>query len=191
MRALLCLVPWSVVLAACSDAEPIGIHLRLAADGTGVVTCRSLQVVDSVGPLESGSAGVQWQERARLFASRGQVADLVALRLADIEVKRTGANSLRIVFPRGPEAAWHALLAPAAEGRGTAAAVLDPARPAVSIGGTIRIEIEAPELVTAVGHAPAARMVKSDKDGKSGLIWLPVETVRGAGEAIVFDLTWR
>jgi hypothetical protein len=34
-------------------------------------------------------------------------------------------------------------------------------------------------------------MVKSDKDGKRALLWVPVATARAAGEAIVFDMTWR
>lgn len=191
MRALLRVVPLSLLLGACSDADPIGIHLRLAADGSGVVTCRSLQMVDAPGPLESTSQGVQWQQRARLFASRGTVANVSDLHLADIVVKRTSDNSLRLQLPRGPEATWHGLLAPSPAGREAAAAVLDPARPATSVGTSIRIEVEAPELVTAVGHAPAARMVKSDKDGKSALLWVPVDTARTPGDAIVFDLTWR
>jgi hypothetical protein len=114
-RAAACIC---VVLAACSDAEPIGIHLKLAADGTGVVTCRSLQLVTAAGPIEADSQGVTWTERAQLFASRGTVADVQALRLNDVQVARPSASSLRLTFPRGPQARWHALLAPAAEGRG-------------------------------------------------------------------------
>lgn len=180
-----------LLLAACSDADPIGIHVRLQVDGSGVVTCRSLQMVDTAGPIEAGSQGVQWKERARLFASRGTFADVSALRLADIAFKRTGENSLRVQLPRGPQAAWHALLAPTPEGRDTAAAVLDPARPATAVGSTIRVEVEAPDLVTAVGHAPVMHMAKSDKDGRSALLWVPVEAARAAGDPIVFDLTWR
>jgi len=179
------------LLGACSDADPIGVHLRLLADGTAVVTCRSLQLVEVPGPVESHSQGVEWQERARLFASRGKVTDLAALRLADLTFQRVGERSVRVQVPRGPDATWHGLLAPSPEGRAAAAAALDPGRPAAAVGATIRIEVEVPDLVTAVGHAPAARMVKSDKDGKSALLWVPVETARSAGEPIVFDLTWR
>jgi hypothetical protein len=178
-------------LGACSEAEPIGIHLRLAADGSAVVTCRSLNVVETVGPIEGDCEGVQWQERARLFASRGQVADVGALRLGGIVVAKTGSTALRLQVPRGPDAVWHARLAPPAEGGGVAGVVLDPARPGAAVGSTIRIEVVAPGPITAVGHAPAARMVKSDKDGSSALLWVPVDVARAAGETIVFDLTWR
>lgn len=190
MRALVPILS-CVLLAACSESEPIGIHLRVASDGSGVVTCRSLQVVDAPGPVEAASQGVEWQGRARLFASRGKVADVSALRLGGIEVRRAGENSLRVLVPRGPEAAWHGLLAPTSESREAAAAVVDPARPGAGVGTTVRIEVEAPGLVTAVGHAPAARMVKSDKDGRTALLWVPVEIARTAGETIVFDLAWR
>ena len=191
MRGCLSALALCLFGAACSDADPIGIHLKLAADGSGLITCRSLQLVGVSGPMEAGSHGVVWNERAQLFASRGLVDNVGDLRLHDVEVKRTAASSLRLSFPRGPEAKWHALLAPPAEGRAAAATALDPARPAASIGETIRIELETPGDVTAVGHAPTARMVKSDKDGKRALLWIPVATARAAGETIVFDVTWR
>ncbi|MEZ5962698.1 MAG: hypothetical protein R3F56_02515 [Planctomycetota bacterium] len=191
MRARLRLVFPMLLLAACSDADPIGIHVQLQADGSGVVTCRSLQMVDAPGPLETDSGGVQWQQRARLFASRGTFQSVGDIRLADIVFKRTGENSLRLQLPRGPQATWHALLAPTAEGRDAAASVLDPARPATAVGSTIRIEVQAPDLVTAVGHAPPVRMAKSDKDGRSALLWVPVDAARSAGDPLVFDLTWR
>lgn len=179
------------LLAACSDAEPIGIHIKIAADGTAVVTCRSLQLVNVPGPMESGTSGVEWKERAQLFASRGDVAKLADLRIYDLEWKRTADTSLRLSCPRGSNAKWHTLLAPPPEGRASAAAALDPARPAAAIGETIRIEVEAPSDVTAVGHAPQARMVKSDKDGRRGILWIPVETARASGDPIVFDVSWR
>ncbi len=141
--------------------------------------------------MEGGSQGVVWNERAQLFASRGAVAKVGELRLQDMAVESPSKTSLRLSFPRGAEAKWHTLLAPPAEGRAAAATALDPARPAAAIGETIRIEIETPGEVTAVGHAPTARMVKSDKDGKRALLWIPVATARSAGETIVFDITWR
>lgn len=177
--------------AACSDAEPIGVYLKIAADGTGVITCRSLQLVNVPGPMETGTEGVDWRERAQLFASRGDVRKVGDLRVFELEFKRTGDTSLRLTCPRGPAAKWHALLAPPPDSRATAAAALDPARPAAAIGETIRIEVEAPSDITAVGHAPQARMVKSDKDGKRGILWIPVETARGGGDPIVFDVSWR
>ncbi|HLU38374.1 MAG TPA: hypothetical protein VK081_03255 [Planctomycetota bacterium] len=180
-----------LALVGCSDAEPIGIHVKVAADGTAVVTCRSLHLSSDAGPMEAGSRGIEWQERAVLFASRGRVADLNELRLLDVEVRRTGPTSLRLSFPRGPDVKWHAALAPSAEGRSAAAAALDPSQPSTSVGDTIRIEVETDSEVTAAGHAPIARMVKSEKDGTRALLWIPVATARESGEPIVFDVVWR
>ncbi len=180
-----------LLVAACSDAEPIGVHLTLAADGSGTVTCRSLVMVDEAGPMEAGSAGVEWRDRARLTASRGEFRKLDGLVLADLGWRRTGENSLRVNLPMGPEARWHTLLAPEPTLRPRAAAALEPAQPTSAMGDSIRFELELPGEVTAIGHAPNIRLVRSDKDGRKAILTVPVAAARAPGPALMFDVAWR
>lgn len=163
----------------------------LAADGAGSVTCRSLAVVEEPGPMEAGSEGVEWHDRARLAASRGEFKKIETLRLADLEWTRSGERGLRLRLPMGPAARWHALLAPAPERRERVATAIEPARPNSGVGEAIRFEVELPGEVTAVGHAPAIRLVRSDKDGRKAILSVPVAAARTEGPALVFDVAWR
>ena len=141
--------------------------------------------------MEAGSEGVEWHDRARLAASRGEFKKIEALRLADLEWTRSGERGLRLRLPMGPAARWHALLAPDPARRQRAATAIDPARPSSGVGEAIRIEIELPGDVTAVGHAPTIRLVRSDKDGRKAILTVPVAAARTEGPALVFDVAWR
>src|SRR5690606_38158638 len=73
-------------LCACSGGELVGVHLKLAADGSGTITTRTLTSEAKATDAETRAKGVNWTIRAALVHSQGSFAKIDAVTLGDDEV---------------------------------------------------------------------------------------------------------
>jgi hypothetical protein len=176
-------------LAACRGSDVVGVHLRIVDGGPAVLTTRSLLVQEEPGPVEALAEGVAWRARARLVCSRGEVADLKALRLAGITFE-PGPGRLRVTIPCGPETSWVEKFAPPADARLAALEVYDPKGDDRSAGTSVLFEVEVPALVVAAGAAPGWGGVSTDHQGRRATLLLPAKSVREQERVLVWDVTW-
>lgn len=190
-RALLgAALPLSL-LASCGDADVVGAHIDLEADGSGHATIRSLLPSGSPGPAEAAIDGIDFQGRAQLHSSEGPFGDITEVDLGGIRFERQGANGLRVRLPVGPEAPWARALAPSPDAQGATARTFDPEASTRALGATVRFVLEAPDLVISNGCYPRARGVEWDKERDKASLWIPVRTALRAGDPLVWDITWQ
>lgn len=194
MRTLL-LLPLLTSLIACSDTELVGLHVNLRADGSGVLTSRTLLEPKEAGPAEAKAQGVTWEQRAVLSLSQGSFNAVQALQFGDIRFAgKTGDGEiprLRVYVPRGPEAAWVKALAPDQETRRRLAKVQDPSGKTREIGENLLLEIQLPGLVISSGVLPSGRGVEATHERGKATLLVPAQTAIEKGEDLVWDITWR
>lgn len=188
------LLPFAA-FAACSGSELVGIHVTLAADGSGTVTTRSLQRSTAAGPAESRIRGAEWRIRAAVVSSQGAFARITDLAFGDGEIRFLASNDdlprLRVILRRGPDLSWVPTLTPDAKTRQTLATVHDPTGRTREIGDTIRIEIDLPDTVVASGVQPTVRGVEAAHDRKRAYLSLPVDELLQRGDDLVWDISWK
>lgn len=188
-------LPLLAVAAACSGGEIVGVHVKLAADGSGVVTTRALSTPNLNPAAETRTAGVEWTLRAALISSQGTFRDIAALRLGDGGVTfqpQLGGDrpGLRVQLKRGPGTPWIEALVPDLDTRRRTAKAYDPTGKTSEIADVLRIEIETPGAVLTSGVLPSARGVEAASDGKRAYLLLPVRTALEAGDDFVWDVSW-
>ncbi len=193
----------TLMLAACSGEQLVGIHITLNEDGSGTVTTRALVEPAVPSPIEKATEGADWTPaaqdevvRAAVVATRGRFERLDALRFGDgglhFATNLGGEqHSLRVYLHRARDAAWVKAFAPDAKTRKDMARIYDPSGSAREIGGIIRVEIELPGEVVASSVHPTARGVEADRERKRAFLLLPVRTMLTNGEEMVWDVTWR
>jgi len=190
VRALL-LSLLALPMASCSDADVVGAHLNLQADGSGRATLRSLLPTEDPGPAEATAKGVQFERRARLHSSDGRFADIAEVELGGITFQRDGQHSLRVTLPRGPDVQWPGVLAPAPDAQGDTARTFDPDASVRNLGSTIRLVIEVPGTIVSLGCFPVARGVEWDKEKRRASLWVPVRTALQDADELVWDISWK
>lgn len=184
------------LLTSCSSSELVGIHVALAKDGSATVTTRSLVEAPQASPVEVLAKGVNWSARAALVHSRGQTRSLAELDLGDGSIKfqpRLDAEpaSLRVTIQRGPNAGWVKALVPARDARRAIATVYDPSGKTREIADVIRLEIAGLTEANGSSVLPVARGVSADRDGTRAILLIPAQTAVDAGDALVWDITWK
>lgn len=181
--------------AACSDKELVGLHVNLRADGSGVLTTRTLLEPREAGPAEARAQGVAWEHRAVLSLSQGSFASVQGLQFGDIRFSgKTGDGEiprLRVFVPRGPEATWVKVLAPDQETRKRLAKVQDPSGKTREIGENLLLEIQFPDLVISSGVLPSGRGVEAAHERNKATLLVPAQTAIEKGDDLVWDITWR
>ncbi len=180
-----------LALSACSDNDVVGVHLTLGDGGSGSITTHSLQVLEDAGPAEAGISAVNWEQRVELFSSKGTFSEINQLQIGEIRFNLEG-NTLQVTIPRGPEVKWYQSLAPPLDEQEQAAITFDPTGKAKSVGTTVKLDLELPGTVLAVGILPTnVRGVEVEKDKNKVSVWLPLRALRQEGEALFLGVTWR
>ncbi|MCB9876184.1 MAG: hypothetical protein H6835_01170 [Planctomycetes bacterium] len=182
-------------LASCSGGELVGVHVRLAADGSGTLTTRALLDDQPAAPAEPRAAGVQWDLRASLVASQGTFTDIGQLKLGDggvtftpqLDGERPG---LRVTLARGPKTPWIETLVPDQPTRRRLAKAYDPTGRTKEIADVLRIEVQAPGAVITSGVLPNGRGVTADREGDRAFLLLPLRTALEEGDPFVWDISW-
>ena len=187
----------SLLFAACSGNEIVGIHIALQKDGPAVVTTRALVDSPQASPIEVTTGGANWSKRASLVYSRGEVAKLEELKFGeDGGLKffpRLDAEprTLRVRVQRGASAGWLRALTPQQGKRRELAQIYDPRGKTVEIGDVIRLEVAGLTDANSSSVLPSARGVEAGRDGTRAWLLLPAETILEGGEELVWDISWK
>jgi hypothetical protein len=191
----ICSLSLALLLASCSDAELVGIHIALQKDGSGTMTARALQATAVPGPAESRAKGIEWQVRANLVSSQGTFASLASVELGDREVRFLQSNEdmprLRVVLQRKKDLAWVKTLVPDEATRKSLAKVHDPNSNRKEIADAIRFEVKLPEQVIASGVMPLGRGVEASHERNRAYLVLPVAAMLVEDEDLVWDVSWK
>lgn len=194
MRGLLAVVLFSLA-AACSEADVVAVRIEVMPDGSGVVAASSLRLPQTKGPIEAETAGIDWQSRVDLFCTRGTFGKLGQLKIADITFAvnkgASGVSVLTATLPRGDNARWFRVLAPAREERKVAAETFDPTGTVKQPGGSVKLVITLPKPVIGHGVSPKGRGVTEEADKNQARLLVPVDAALTNGEPMVWDVTWR
>ena len=182
-------------LSACSGGELVGVHIKLASDGSGIVTTRALMQLEQSTDAESRAKGVSWQIRAGLVSSQGTFTQISTVQLGDGEVTfapqlDSDRPGLRVTIARGPKSKWVTALVPDQAEREKMAQAYDPTGSTKEIGDILRLEVAAPTNVITSGVLPTGRGVEADRDGLKATLLLPVRTALAEGEAFTWDISW-
>lgn len=182
-------------LAACSGSELVGVHIDLAADGSGTVTLRALGEARDPIPAEARTAGAKWSVRAALVATQGTFDAIGELQLGDGGVRFSpqldgDRPGLRVHLRRGPGTPWIEALAPDPATRKKLAKAYDPTGRTKEIADVLRLEIATPGSVVTSGVLPTGRGVDVGQEGKRAYLLLPVNTASEAGDDFVWDISW-
>lgn len=185
----------ALALTACSGGELVGVHIDLAADGSGTVTLRALGETRDPTPGETRSGGANWTVRAALVASQGTFDAIGDLRLGDGSLRFSpqldgDRPGLRVHLRRGPGTPWIDALAPDQATRRKLAKAYDPTGRTKEIGDVLRLEIAAPGNIVTSGVLPTGRGVDAGQEGKRAYLLLPVGTASEAGDDFVWDVSW-
>jgi hypothetical protein len=184
-----------LALCSCGGGELVGMHVDLAADGSGTVTLRSLAPVREAPDAARRLQGGKWNVHAGLVSSQGTFAGIGALDLADGEITfapqlDSDRPGLRVVIQRGEGTRWVRLLTPDRATRAKLAKAYDPTGRTHEIGDVLRLEIETPGKVISSGVLPTGRGVTADRDGDKAILLLPARTVMDKGDDFVWDISW-
>lgn len=182
-------------LFACSNGELAGVHINLAADGSGTITSRQLMPVAKATNAENRTKSVNWTIRAGLISSQGTFSEIGSVSLGDGEVTFSpqldgDRPGLRVNIQRGPTAKWIETLVPDQKMRKLLAKAYDPAGRTDEIADVLRFEVAAPGNVITSGVLPTGRGVQADRDGKKATLLLPVRTAIEDGDAFIWDISW-
>jgi hypothetical protein len=189
------LMLFSLLLAACSGNELVGIHVTFQKDGSGTVTTRALVQPATGDRAETRAAGITWASRAAVVASQGTFASLASVTLGDGDVRfvpqidgeRPG---LRVLVKRGPNASWVTALVPEQAQRRAMAKVYDPTGRTPEIGDVLRLEVQVPGEILTSGVLPTGRGVEAGSEGKRAYLLLPVAQALSAGDEFVWEIGW-
>lgn len=194
MRRTLLLWLLPAFLAACSDAELVGVHVRLEADGSGVITSRTLVEGKEPGPAEAVAAAVTFTERASLSLSQGTFKNLGEVRFGELrfsgDVRNPERPGVRVHLERGADKKWVQALVPSAEARKKLAKVYDPTGKQREIAGSIQLELQLPGTVVSSGVLPQARGVEAAHERNRATLVIPVATALEKGDELVWDINW-
>ena len=184
------------VLPACGDQDVVGLHLRLGADGKGVLTTRSLLPSETAGPAEGRVEGVSFQGRANLHCSQGTFSNITDVRIGGIRFggwrPTDDSPSLTVYVPLGEDADWARMLAPAVADQDKATKVFDPTGATNGLGRTVKLEVELPGDVVSFGTFPRTRGVQEEKDGRLVQLWIPVDRALTKGQSdLRWDFSWQ
>lgn len=183
-------------LVACSGGELVGIHINLAADGSGKLTTRALSPDRPESSHDLAGAGVQWNGTASLVSRQGTFKAIQDVHLGDdgirfSKVEHEERPALRVFIPRGPQAQWVKSLVPDQAGRKALAQVYDPTGKTREVGDTLRLEIQVPSDVVTSGVLPAGRGIEATREGRRAVLLIPVRTALENHGDLVWDLSWR
>ena len=185
------------LFAACSDSELVGIHLKIAKDGSGTLTVRALQSSTTPGPGEMRAQGVQWQARAFLVSSQGAFHQVDDIAFGKDELRfKSGSKTddmphLRVYVKRHPDLAWVQSLVPDQATRRDLARVHDPTGKTREIGDAIRLEVQVPDTVVSTGVQPAGRGIDTQHERNVAYLVLPVQNLLEKGDELVWDVSWK
>lgn len=185
-------------LCSCGGGELVGVHVDLAADGSGTVTLRSLSPAAEAPASATQTKGAKWNVHAELVSSQGGFAKIGDLDLADGDITfapqlDSDRPGLRVIIKRGAGTRWVSLLTPDRATRQKLAKAYDPTGRTKEIGEILRLEIEAPGKVITSGVLPTGRGVTSDRDGDKAILLLPARTVLDVDSKdgdFVWDISW-
>ena len=186
-----------VMLAACSESDVVAIRLNLGEDGSGTVATATLLRPKGKGSLEADTAGAVWKERAELTCASGTFAKIGEIKLADIQFTSgstpDGLSWLRATLPGGKAARWCGAMAPAPDDQKKLATTFDASGKALSAGSVLKLEIQVPGLVAAVGITPEVRGCTTDKFRERATLVVPIQRAieEVEGGAITLDVTWK
>lgn len=185
----------SVLLFGCDGTDAVSLRIRLEADLSGEITASMLTMPEEPNELEQASAGIEWQDRARLVFSAGRFADINALRLGDMEVAgeiaADGISHVRVRLPRGAGTRWYKLFTTDdVARRERMAKAFDPEGGVARVGSTIKLVIEAPGMVTSTGVRSNARGLKSDYEKDTASLLVPLDAVVDGEGFIDWHVVW-
>jgi hypothetical protein len=184
-----------LLAAACSEADVVAVRVEVLPDGSGIVHASSLRIPQGKGPIEAETSGIEWQSRVDLFCVRGTFRKLEQLRIADITfTSTTGANGVSVLtatLPRGDQARWFRVLAPAREERKVATETFDPTGTVKQPGGTVKLVITLPRPVIGHGVAPKGRGITEEAEKNQAQLVVPVDAALLNADPLVWDVTWR
>ncbi len=195
-RILAALTALTPLFTSCSDAEIVGLHIDLAADGSGTLTARALQPGADAGPAESTSGGIAWQTRAALVTSQGTFEDIGDVTFGEGELRFLMTKSpdmpgLRVLIRRDPELKWVKQLAPDAEQRRALARLLDPTGRTREVADSVRLELQLPNVVISSGYEPPARGMEASHERNRAYLILPISSLLEAGEDLAWAVNWK
>jgi len=182
-------------LCSCGGGELVGVHVDLAADGSGTLTLRTLSAVEEQPDAAKRTKGAKWNLHAGLISSQGSFAKVGELDLADGDVTfapqlDSDRPGLRVTLKRGEGTRWVSLLTPDRAARKKLAKAYDPTGRTNEIGDVLRLEIQVPGKVITSGVLPTGRGVEADRDDRKAILLLPVRTVMDKGDDFVWDISW-
>ena len=193
--AAMALLAGAVALGGCRSQDPVGVKLTLEESGSGTIAVSALSVPAVAGILESDSAGVSWQNAARLTLVTGTFANLGEVRMDDLVVESAGfsptSGTLRIEFPRGDEARWFRTLHVGAPQRASLERSLEQAVATAELHENVTIAVKVSGARVAGGLVdPVPRISVTSKDDLTTLI-APLEVLEQDGPPMVLVVNWE
>lgn len=186
-----------VVLATvgCSTQDPVGIRVTLEESGSGTVAVSALTLPEIAVIEARDSAGIAWQEAARLTLTSGTFANLDDVRIGDVVVDAAtfspGAGTLRIRFPRGDAASWFRMLHVGAVKRAPLRKTLSNAVSEIDLHENITISVRVPGARVAAGLvSPVPRISVSAKNDLATMV-APLDVLEEDAPALVLVVNWE
>ena len=188
----------ATVLAAaggCSSQDPVGLRVTLEESGSGTLAVSALTLPEIAVIETHETAGISWQNAARLMLTTGTFSDLDEVRFVDAEVEAaefsSGAGTLRIEFPCGKDARWFRALHVGAADRGPLRKTLDNAISEVDLHENVTISIRVVGARVAAGLVqPIPRVSVTAKNDLATMI-VPLEVLESKQGSMVLVVTWE
>jgi hypothetical protein len=185
----------AVWMVGCDVSDAVAIRIRLDKDFSGVITVSSLLIPQEGGPIERGSQGVVWQNRASLVSSAGRFENLSSLKIEDITfstgVAPDGMSYVRVALPRGPKIQWAKAMTPASPAeRQRAVESFDPTNKK-DVGSAIKLQIDLPSPVIGHGVSGKPAGLNEEATGTRATLVVPVEAALAKNDPLVWHLTWQ
>jgi len=183
------------ILGGCRSQDPVGVKFTLEESGSGTIGVSALSVPEIASLVEAQSRGVSWQNAARLTLVTGTFADLGDVELEDVEVDAAGfsptAGTLRIEFPRGPEARWFRSLHVGGAERASLERSLNEAVATAELHANVTIAVQVPGARVAGGMVnPVPRISVTSKDDLATMV-APLEVLEEDGPPMVLVVNWE
>lgn len=193
--ASLCAVA-PLLLAACDENDAVSVKVRLKDDGTGTFTVSGMILPTDPSRVEGATAGVGFDKRVVLSAATGRFTTLTGVTVSDIGFVagegEGGFRFVKITVPQGTASQWPGVFVPFDErARLDAAGALDPSGKAKDVGQNLKIEVELPAPAVGNGVTGKVRGTKASIEGTTATLVVPIQASRGAGEPLVWHLTWQ